>query len=146
MIIIKSPHTKEEFKNYYHTRWMLTREMMGMPKGTEKDDYEPISMHFMAIDEETKEIAGVVKLMVQEPGCGRFSYLAVVDGYQGKGVGKLLLNTVEAKARELNCKCLGTLARPTNVGYYEREGYESKGLTKILYGKLHLIYVEKSLQ
>ena len=62
MIVIKSPHTREEFKAYYAMRYRVLREPLGLPKGTEKDDYEPLSEHFMAVDDENGEILGVVKM------------------------------------------------------------------------------------
>ncbi len=61
MIEIRSPHTREDFKAYYDLRYRVLREPWGLPRGTEKDDYEPISQHFMAVDTETGEILGVVK-------------------------------------------------------------------------------------
>ncbi len=53
--------TREDFKAYYALRYRVLREPWGYPKGTEKDDYEPISEHFMAVNEKG-EVAGVVKL------------------------------------------------------------------------------------
>ena len=73
MTTIKTPHTKQEFKEYYALRYHVLREPLGLPKGTEKDDYEVISEHFMAVDDSTGEIVGVVKLYEDEPGLARFS-------------------------------------------------------------------------
>ena len=55
-MIVKSPSTKEEFKAYYALRYKVLSEPWGHPRGTEKDDYEPISEHFMAIDEENGQV------------------------------------------------------------------------------------------
>lgn len=145
MIVIRQPLTRQDFKDYYRLRYTLLREPMGMPKGTEKDDYEPLSLHFMAVDEKNGAVVGVVKLLEYDPGVGRFSYMAVDGKYQRQGVGLRLLRTVEEKARELKMDKLGTLARPTVIDFYEKYGYESKGLAKVKYGRLQLVYLEKDL-
>lgn len=58
MIIIRSPQTRDEFKTYYAARYRVLREPWGQPKGTEKDDYEPISRHLMALDDQNGEVLG----------------------------------------------------------------------------------------
>ncbi len=146
MIIIQQPVTKQDFKAYYNLRFSMLREPMGMPRGTEKDDYEPISQHFMAVDDQTGEVVGVVKLFEFEPGVGRFSYLAVDHKYQRQGVGHRLLRTIEDNARQRKMNRLGTLARPTVIDFYKKQGYDSKGLAKVKYGRLQLVYLEKELR
>jgi N-acetylglutamate synthase-like GNAT family acetyltransferase len=132
MFTIKTPHTKQEFKDYYALRYHVLREPLGLPKGTEKDDYEVISEHFMAVDEQTGEIVGVVKLYEDEPGLARFSHLAVSEKHQGQGIGHLLVETVGKRAREKGFKQMGTLTRVSAVDVYERYGYERAGMGKKL--------------
>ncbi len=100
MPVIRAPATREEFKAYYALRYKVLREPWGHPKGTEKDDYEPISEHFMAVDEQTGELLGVVKLYEKAPGVGNISHLAVATSHQHKGIGKLLVKAVENRSRE----------------------------------------------
>jgi N-acetylglutamate synthase-like GNAT family acetyltransferase len=145
MTTIKTPHTKQEFKEYYALRYHVLREPLGLPKGTEKDDYEVISEHFMAVDDQTNEIVGVVKLYEDEPGLARFSHLAVRENQQGKGIGQLLVDTVEKRARERGFKRMGTLTRTSAVDVYEKYGYERAGMGKKLFGKLQLIWMLKTL-
>lgn len=145
MIEITSPKTKEEFKAYYALRFRILREPLGQHRGSEKDDYEPISHHFMAIDTDTREIVGVVKLFEKESGVGQFSHIAVAEEYQHKGIGRMLIETVEKKARELGYTRLGTLTRLTATGFYERCGYQPIGITGVLFGKLQMMWMEKGL-
>jgi len=145
MAVIRSPKTKEEFKAYYALRFHVLRESLGQHPGSEKDDYEPISIHYMAVDEQTYQIIGVVKLFEKEPGMGQFSHLAVDSAFQHKGVGRLLIHTVEQKSRELGYRKLGTLTRLTATGFYERCGYKPMGITGVLFGKLQMMWMEKDL-
>jgi len=145
MLIIKQPKTKEEFKNYYALRYRVLRESLGQPKGTEKDDYEPISIHFMAVDKDSGEIVGVVKLFEKEPGVGQFSHMAVAENRQHQGIGKMLINAVEVKAKELGYKTLGTTIRINSTNFYEKCGYKMKGLAYVLFGRVQLLWMEKEL-
>jgi len=145
MVVIRSPRTKEEFKAYYALRFRVLREPLGQHPGSEKDDYEPISLHYMAVDEVTNQIVGVVKLFEKEAGVGQFSHLAVAPAFQHKGVGRLLIETVEQKSRDLGYHKLGTLTRLTATGFYERCAYKPMGITGVLFGKLQMMWMEKEL-
>jgi N-acetylglutamate synthase-like GNAT family acetyltransferase len=136
----------DDFKSYYALRYRVLREPLGQPKGTEKDDFEPLSHHYMAVDDQTGELAGVVKLFEREPGVGQFSHIAVSEKYQHHGIGRLLVETVEAKAREMRYRKMGTLTRVTATGFYERCGYIPQGFAEMLFGKLKMIWLEKDLK
>jgi N-acetylglutamate synthase-like GNAT family acetyltransferase len=145
MIKIIVPHTREEFKEYYDLRYKVLREPWGLAKGTEKDDYEPISRHFMAVNEETHKVVGGVKLYEKEPGVGCFSHLAVAPSEQGKGVGKQLLDFIEEEAKQQGYRVLGTQARLNTTGYFEKAGYKMKGLPSHFFGTTQLVWMEKTI-
>ena len=145
-IIIKTPTTREEFKAYYALRYQVLREPWGHPKGTEKDDYEPISEHFMTVDEQTGEVLGVIKLYEKAPGVGYISHLAVATAHQHKGIGKLLVETVENRARERGFKVLGTMSRVTATAYFEKHGYHIAGIPAPHPGIIHVVWMEKELK
>lgn len=144
MITIKSPTTRDEFKAYYALRYKVLREPWGHPKGTEKDDYEPISEHFMAVNEKG-EVVGVAKLFEKAEGVGHISHLAVASDQQHKGIGRQLLETVERRARERGFRTLGTMARITATAYFERHGFHVAGIPTPHLGTTHLVWMEKPL-
>lgn len=145
MPIIKTPKTREDFKAYYALRYKVLREPWGHPKGTEKDDYEPISEHFMAVDEKTAEVLGVIKLFEKAPGAGQVSHLAVATEHQHQGIGKFLIDTVEKRAREHGYKTLGAMTRATATAYFEKYGYHAAGIQGSNFGTTHLVWMEKDL-
>jgi N-acetylglutamate synthase-like GNAT family acetyltransferase len=145
MIVIKSPTTREEFKEYYTLRYEVLRKPWGQPKGTEKDDYEPISDHFMAVDDLTGGIVGVVKLDEKEPGVGWLSHLAVALAYQNKGVGTMLVKAVEQAAVKKGYKVLGCNARLNAAAYFERFGFEIVGLPTHYFATVQVAWMEKQL-
>ncbi len=144
MYTIKTPKTRDDFKAYYALRYKVLREPWGHPKGTEKDDYEPISEHFMAVNEKN-EAVGVVKLYEKTGDVGHISHLAVSPEHQHQGIGHLLLQTVEARARERGFKIIGTMARVTATAYFERAGFRVVGIPTPHIGTTHLVWMEKAL-
>ena len=144
MFTIKTPATPDEFKAYYALRYKVLREPWGHPRGTEKDDYEPISEHFMALNEKGK-VVGVVKLHEKAEGVGHVSHLAVAPEYQHKGVGHLLLQTVEQRARAHGFRTLGTMARVTATVYFQRYGFRIVGVPTPHLGMIHVVWMEKAL-
>lgn len=144
MITIKTPTTRDDFKAYYALRYKILREPWGHPKGTEKDDYEPISEHFMAVNEKG-EVVGVVKLYEKSAGVGHISHLAVASEYQHKGIGRLLILGVETRAKERGFHSVGTMARVTATKFFEKHGYRVTGMPTPHLGTTHLVWTEKEL-
>ena len=144
MYTIKIPVTHADFKAYYALRYKALREPWGHPKGTEKDDYEPISEHFMAVNEKG-EAVGVVKLYEKSEGVGYISHLAVATEHQHKDIGHLLLKAVEQRAHEHNFKIIGTMARVTATIYFEKFGFRIAGIPTPHLGTTHLVWMEKVL-
>lgn len=144
MYTIKTPKTREEFKAYYALRYRVLREPWGHPKGTEKDDYEPISEHFMAVNERD-ECVGVAKLFEKTEGVGHLSHLAVAPEHQHKGIGQLLIKTVESRAHAHGYRTLGIMARVSATSYFESYGFHITGLPTPSLGTTHLVWMEKPL-
>lgn len=144
MYTIKTPVTHDDFKVYYALRYKVLREPWGHPKGTEKDDYEPISEHFMALNEKG-EVVGVVKLYAKTDRIAHISHLAVSPDFQHKGVGRLLLETVEQRARVRGFHTLGTMARVTATVYFQKYGFRIVGMPTPHLGTIHLVWMEKTL-
>jgi N-acetylglutamate synthase-like GNAT family acetyltransferase len=145
MIHIKTPKTREDFRAYYDLRYKVLREPWGLPQGTEKDDYEPISQHFMAVDDSTGEVVGCVKLFEKEPGIGWFSHLAVANNRQHEGIGKLLMGYIEEIAKKEGYKQLGCQARLNTTDYFEKAGYKISSLPTHYFGTTQVVWMEKSI-
>src|SRR5215207_2074426 len=144
MFTIKIPTTHDDFKAYYALRYRVLREPWGHPKGTEKDDYEPISEHFMAVNEKG-EVVGAVKLYEKTGSVGHISHLAVAPEHQHRGVGHLLLETVEQRARARGFCSLATMAHLTTTIYFEKYGFQIVGIPTPHLATTHLVRMEKAL-
>lgn len=144
MITIKQPKTADDFKAYYALRYRVLSEPWGHPKGTEKDDYEPISEHFMAVNEKD-EVLGVIKLYEKGEQVAHVSHLAIAPEYQHQGIGRLLLETVEQRAHALGLHTLGTMARATATSYFEKYGFHVAGMPTLHIGTNPFVWMEKPL-
>jgi N-acetylglutamate synthase-like GNAT family acetyltransferase len=144
-ILVRFPQTKEDFKTYYALRYQVLREPFGQVRGTEKDDFEPISQHLMAIDDQTGAVVGVVKWLEREPGVAWFSHLAIAFNWQKQGVGKLLVLKVEEAAREKGYKIIGANARLNSTDYFAKLGYQIRGLPSHYFGTIQTVWMEKEL-
>jgi N-acetylglutamate synthase-like GNAT family acetyltransferase len=126
-------------------RYAVLREPWGHPRGTEKDDFEALSQHFMAVDEPSGKVVGVVKWLEMEPGVAWLSHLAVLPDYQSQKIGLLLVDAVETAARQKGYTLLGAHARLNATEYFEKLGFQIKGLPSHLFGTVQTVWMEKSL-
>lgn len=145
MIQIKTPQTREDFKAYYDLRYRILRQPWAQPRGTEKDDYEPISQHFMAVDIDSGEVVGVIKIYEKEEGVGCFSHMAVAGIRQRQGIGQMLLEAVEDHARTMGYRTLGCYSRLNTTLYFERAGYRIAGLPTHYFGTTQVVWMEKEV-
>lgn len=145
MITIKVPQTRDDFKAYYDLRYRVLRAPWGQPKDTEKDDYEPISQHFMAVDDEKGKVVGTIKMFEKEEGVGWFSHLAIDPAYQKKGIGLMLLETVEKVAKEKGYRVIGCMSRLNTTSYFEKLGLRTAGIPTNYFGTTQVLWMEKEI-
>jgi len=145
MIIIRQPQTREDYKAYYHLRYQVLREPWGQPKGSEKDDYEPISRHLMAVDEQTGELVGVVKWLDRAPGQAWLTHLAVHPAHQKQGIGQLLAKAVEEAAKTLGYASIGAQVRLNATEFFEKLGYRITDIPTQYFATVHTVWMEKDL-
>ena len=105
-------------------RYNVLREPLGLPRSASAfaGDDAPETTHLIAVTEDGNVIGCVTLLRDGE--ALQLRGMAVDEGWQGKGVGRALLDAVyaEAKGRALWCN-----ARLTAEPFYSRYGWESEG-------------------
>ena len=120
-IIFKSPNTKEEFAKYYQLRWEILRKSLGQKQGSELDEYESLSHHVMAID---NDIVGVGR--IHEIGAQEFQirYMGIREEYQNLKIGSKLLSELEVYAKSSGAKKVILHAREKALSLYIKNGYK----------------------
>jgi predicted GNAT family N-acyltransferase len=96
-------------------------EEQGVPEHRELDGEDPEATHFVAYDGEP---VGAARLREYEAGTGKVERVAVVERRRGDGLGRELMNEVEAVAADLGYAELVLHAQVPVVEFYERLGYE----------------------
>lgn len=124
-IKITRPRTAAEYAAYYALRWEVLRKPHFKDPGSEKDAIEESAHHVMAVDEDGRTV-GVGRIHLREDGIAQIRYLAVHPEYEGKGIGRRIMEELEG----LICSAQGSSeielnARDTAVPFYEKCGYWS---------------------
>ena len=140
-MIIKSPKTKEEFFKYYDLRWRILRAPWNQPKGSEQDELEGQSIHIMVV--ENDEVIGIGRAHFNSDEVAQLRYMAVNEDWQGKGVGKLILDELEKRVVEKGAKKIILHARDNAVKFYEKHGYKVVKLSHTLFGVIPHFLMEK---
>ncbi|MCD6235565.1 MAG: GNAT family N-acetyltransferase [Thaumarchaeota archaeon] len=120
-MLIREPKTREDFEKYYELRWRVLRAPWGMPKGSERDDRESESIHVMACVGD--EVVGVGRLHLNSSEEAQIRFMAVAEGYRGRGIGGLILEELERRARLMGARRVVLNAREKAVHFYEKHGY-----------------------
>ena len=118
---IKQPETPEEFKSYFNLRYRILRAPWGEPEGSEVDDIEDQCFHIMAMD--NKKTIAVGRLQYNSADHAQIRYMAVEKEYEGNGIGRMIVNTLEQQARNKNIDTIMLDAREPAVGCYQKFGY-----------------------
>lgn len=141
---IIEPATPEEFEQYYNLRYLTLRQPWEQPKGSERAPDDDTATHAMLVDE-TGEAIGVCRMHLQTPEEAQLRFMGIHERCQGKGLGKLLLDYLEDKARQLGATYMVLQAREKAVSFYERNGYKMVEKTYLLFGSIQHYKMEKQL-
>jgi membrane protease YdiL (CAAX protease family)/ribosomal protein S18 acetylase RimI-like enzyme len=139
-----SPETSEEFEEYYDLRWRILREPWGQPRGSERDDLDPTSDHVTARDDAGR-LVGVGRLHFNSEEEAQIRYMATEEDARGTGVGRAVVERLEAIARERGARRIFLNAREIAVGFYERLGYRVTGEGPTVFGVIKHSRMEKDL-
>jgi predicted GNAT family N-acyltransferase len=121
-------------------RVKVLREPLGMPGGTEFFPFETESRHFLAMNGEA--VVGCV-LFHPRPPTGKLFQMAVYPEYQGKGVGKLLVEYLEREAIQSGLTSVFCHARWEVRQFYAGTGYCPVGEEFVEIGIRHVKMVKR---
>lgn len=123
MFKIDIPSSDEDFAEYFTFRWKMLREPWNHPMGSEKDEYEQVSQHRMVRDGKGNIIA-VGRVHMNSSDEAQVRHVAVDKHYQGKGLGKLLLGSLEAVARSEGAVRVVTNSTKLSLAFFQSAGFE----------------------
>jgi len=141
---VKAPQTIEEFEQYYQLRWQILRQPWQQPKGSEQDEHESYACHRMLVDEHNNIIA-VGRFHKTNQYQAQIRYMAVANNYQGKGLGKQLIQALELAASQQGVTEISLNARQQAVNFYQDQGYQKIAFSHQLYNSVDHYLMTKPL-
>jgi len=126
MYQVIEPKSEKDFHDYYLFRWQMLKKPWQLPLGSEKDAYDPHSYHRMIRDHHGITIA-VARFYQGEADEAQLSHMAVDPAYRGKGLGTLLISSLEELARQLGVKRLVLSSREMAIPFYRKCGFRETG-------------------
>lgn len=143
---IIAPHTPAEWAAYYRLRYEVLRQPWQQPEGSERadDDLAPDTTHALLLAPEGYA-AGVGRLHPSGPAQGQVRFMAVHQAWQGQGVGRRVLEFLEAAALQQGLRELVLQAREPAVPFYQRLGYTVVAPSHVLFGSIQHFLMRKEL-
>ncbi|MER1984545.1 MAG: GNAT family N-acetyltransferase [Solibacillus sp.] len=122
MFDVKLARTEEERDRAFTVRKAVFVEEQGVPVHLEIDEYDDTAFHFI-VNEGDKTIAAA-RLREIAPQCGKVERVSVLREHRGKRLGILIMEAMEAYARNIPWKTLKLHAQSSAVPFYEKLGYK----------------------
>ncbi|WP_310398122.1 GNAT family N-acetyltransferase [Hymenobacter sp.] len=148
---VPPPRTPAEWAAYYQLRYAVLRQPWQQPPGSERcpADDEPTTVHALLLAEEGPNEAPVALAvgMLQRTDAhrGQIRFMAVAPHAAGTGLGRRVLEHLEAQARAAGLAEILLHARESAVGFYTRLGYAVVGPSHTLFGVIPHFLMRKQL-
>lgn len=144
-IVIREVTSVQELEKCFDIRYEILRKPWDQPLGSERDDSDAQSWHFLAQTESGVPVA-TGRLHLTNETSGQIRYMAVMEPFQGKGIGMQLVYTIEQMAKTKGLKRIFLQARQNAVPFYEAAGYKIIEETFLLFGEIRHFSMEKHLE
>lgn len=144
MFTVKEAQNKNDLERILQLRYIVLRAPWNQPIDTATDTIEDKCINAY-IEDENKNVIACGRLQENDNKIGQIRFMAVSDAYQGKGLGKLIVNHLEAKGKQLQLKTIELQARENAVNFYKSCGYSIKEQSFLLWGIIQHYLMEKSI-
>jgi ribosomal protein S18 acetylase RimI-like enzyme len=140
---VRAVETQQELKAMLYQRWLVLREPLGLPLGTESDRYDDIATHLIAVISgdsaarnsesadslmpSTAPIVGSARLRELSPTVGGIAYVAVLPEFQHQGIGSALVQQLIELAKAQSFSQLRVMSRLPAAHFYRRFGFVEQG-------------------
>ena len=144
MFTVKAAKNKEDIERILKLRYAILRKPWDQPIETATDNLELQSVNAY-VENETGDIIACGRLQENENKIGQIRFMAVSNNYQGKGLGKLIVNFLESEGRKIHLKKIELQARDNALEFYKNNGYTVKEKSFLLWGIIQHYLMEKEI-
>jgi GNAT superfamily N-acetyltransferase len=124
-------------------RYAILRQPWNKPRETATDEQEVSSVNSYISD--NGQVVACGRLQDNGGGVGQIRYMAVDAGYQGKGLGKLIVAKLEEEARRIGLTTIELQARENALQFYQSQGYVVKEMSFKLWDIIQHYLMTKDL-
>ncbi len=121
---IRSPQP-QELEAMYQQRWVVLRQPLGKPLGSERDRADEAPGSYYAIALWQNQVIGSARLRLFEGGIGSIAYVAVLADYSRQGIGTELMKYLLNVAKQKQLHKVRLRSRVTAQGFYEKLGFHA---------------------
>ena len=139
--VVEQPISKEDFEIYNHLRYEILRKPWDQPHGSESDETDTESIHAFIKNNNIAIACG--RVIFIDHSTAQIRTMAVHPNYQGKGLGKLVINYLEGISKKNNRAKIILHARENAVKFYENCGYRVKKTSYLLFGEIQHYLMDK---
>lgn len=144
MYSVKIATTNQQFNSILKLRYEVLRKPWSQTIESATDQLEEKSINAFIQNNKGVFIA-CGRLQENENKIGQIRFMAVDQNYQGKGLGKLIITSLEEKAKELKLNKIQLQARENAVSFYKNNGYVMIEKTFLLWDQIQHFLMGKQI-
>jgi N-acetylglutamate synthase-like GNAT family acetyltransferase len=144
MYSVKIASTNQQLNSIFKLRYEVLRKPWSQTIDSATDQLEHKSINAFIQNNKGVYIA-CGRLQENENKIGQIRFMAVDQNYQGKGLGKLIITSLEEKAKELKLNKIQLQARENAVSFYKNNGYVMIEKTFLLWDQIQHFLMEKQI-
>lgn len=144
MYSVKIASTNQQLNSILKLRYEVLRKPWSQTIDSATDQLEEKSINAFIQNNKGVYIA-CGRLQENENKIGQIRFMAVDQNYQGKGLGKLIITSLEEKAKELKLNKIQLQARENAVSFYKNNGYVMIEKTFLLWDQIQHFLMEKQI-
>ena len=144
MYSVKIATTNQQLNSILKLRYEVLRKPWSQTIDSATDQLEEKSINAFIQNNKGVFIA-CGRLQENENKIGQIRFMAVDQNYQGKGLGKLIITSLEEKAKDLQLNKIQLQARENAVSFYKNNGYVMIEKTFLLWDQIQHFLMEKQI-
>ena len=118
----------DRLEDAFSVRQRVFVEEQGVDEEIEYDEHEDEAVHFVAYEDDSDEQPiGAARLREPGAGIGKVERVAVLESHRGTGIGRALMDSLEATAASNGLETVKLHAQTRAAGFYRGLGYERYG-------------------
>ncbi|MBJ80445.1 MAG: hypothetical protein CMH60_03925 [Myxococcales bacterium] len=124
-VAVKEVLSQEDLERCFEVRRIVFMVEQAVPEAEEYDGLDKDCLHFMASLEDKP--VGTARLRITDENQAKAERVAVYKEVRGYGIGRLLMEALENKARSLGHQSMLLSSQTHAIPFYERIGYKAYG-------------------